>query len=131
MQTAAPPIPISLLPMLPAALRQWAQPLEPALLVPGKVTDGFDLARRKGTTNGFAQHLLDALDINFKTDVCDRKRIPVSGSAVIVANHPGIVEGLILAALLDQVRPDWKIMVNSILASIAETQVSLTFALRR
>ena len=71
MQTAAPPIPISLLPMLPVALRQWAQPLEPALwrlLVPAEVTDGFDLARRKGTSIGFAQHLLDALDINFKTD---------------------------------------------------------------
>ena len=108
MQTAAPPIPISLLPMLPVALRQWAQPLEPALW------------------------RLDALDISFKTDNRDRKRIPVGGSAVIVANHPyGIVEGLILAALLDQVRPDWKIMVNSVLASIAETQVSLTFALRR
>jgi hypothetical protein len=111
------------------ALRQWAQPLEPALwrlLVPGEVTDGFDLARRKGTGIGFAQHLLDALDISFKTDDCDRKRIPVSGSAVIVANHPyGIVEGLILAALLDRVRPDWKIMVNSILASIAELRAHM------
>ena len=31
MQTSAPPIPIPLLPMLPVALRQWAQSLEPAL----------------------------------------------------------------------------------------------------
>jgi putative hemolysin len=115
--------------MLPVALRQWAQPLEPALLrllVPGEVTDGFDLARRKGTIVGFARHLLDALDISFKTDDCDLRRIPVSGSAVIVANHPyGIVEGLILAALLDQVRPDWKIMVNSVLASIAELRAHM------
>ena len=88
--------------MLPVALRQWAQPLEPALW------------------------RLDALDISFKTDNRDRKRIPVGGSAVIVANHPyGIVEGLILAALLDQVRPDWKIMVNSILASIAELRAHM------
>jgi putative hemolysin len=110
-------------------MRQWAQPLEPVLwrlLVPGEVTDGFDLARRKGTIVGFARHLLDALDISFKTDDCDRKRIPAAGSAVIVANHPyGIVEGLILAALLDQVRPDWKIMVNSILASIAELRAHM------
>jgi hypothetical protein len=62
MQTAAPPIPISLFPMLPVALRRWAQPLEPVLwrlLVPGEVTDGFDLARRKGAIVGFAQRLLD------------------------------------------------------------------------
>ena len=129
MQTSAPPIPIPLLPQLPVALRRLAQPLEPALwrlLVPGEVTDGFDLARRKGTVVGFAQRLLDALDIGFKTDDCDRKRIPAGGPAVIVANHPyGIVEGLILAALLDRVRPDWKIMVNSILASIAELRAHM------
>ena len=96
------------------------------MLVPREVTGGFDLARRKGTTIGFAQHLLDALDISFKTDDSDPKRIPTAGAAVIVANHPyGIVEGLILALLLDRVRPDWKIMVNSILASIAELRAHM------
>jgi len=51
----------------------------------------------------------------------DRNRIPADSAAVIVANHPyGIVEGLILSALLDGVRRDWKIVVNSMLASIVE-----------
>ena len=129
MQASAPPLSIPLLPMLPMPLRQWAQQLEPALwrlLVPGEVTDGLDLARRNGTVIGFAQRLLDALNIHFKLDDCDRKRIPADGPVVIVANHPyGIVEGLILAALLDRVRPDWKIVVNLILASIAELRAHM------
>ena len=117
-------MPISLLPMLPPALRPWVQPLEPALrrlLLPCEVMDGFDLARRAGDGAGFARHLLGALDIRFRIDDCGRERIPAGGAAVIVANHPyGIVEGLILAALLDDIRPDWKIMANSMLAGIAE-----------
>jgi putative hemolysin len=129
MQPSAPPIAIPLFPMLPPALRQWAQPLEPALrrlLVPGEVMDGFDLARRAGTGAPFSQRLLTALDIQFKIDDCDRKSLPAGGPAVIVANHPyGIVEGLILAALLDDVRPDWKIMVNLMLASIAELRAHM------
>ena len=115
--------------MLPPALRQWAQPLEPALwrlLVPDELSNSFDQARRAGTGVGFARRLLQALDIDFKLDDSDRKRIPAEGPAVIVANHPyGIVEGLILAALLDCVRTDWKIMVNSLLASITELRAHM------
>jgi putative hemolysin len=38
-----------------------------------------------------------------------------------VSNHPyGIAEGLILAVLLDRVRPDWKILANVQLAGILE-----------
>src|SRR5271166_2426206 len=110
MQLSAPPPPLPLFPMLPPGLRQWAEPLEPALwrlLVPFGVTDGFDHARRAGTGIHFAQRLLEALDIHFKLDDNDRNRIPAGGPAVIVANHPyGIVEGLILAAVLDCIRPD-------------------------
>jgi putative hemolysin len=115
--------------MLPPALRQWAQPLEPALwrlLVPCELMDGLDMARRAGAGAGFARHLLESLDIQFKIDDCDRQRIPSDGAAVIVANHPyGIVEGLILAAILERIRPDWKLMVNSVLASITELRAHM------
>src|SRR4051794_18776302 len=101
----SPPPRIRLAPLLPRALRPWAQPLEPALwklLVPAELMEGVVQARRCGTGAGFAQSLLDALDIRFNLDEVDRKRIPSTGPAVVVANHPyGIVEGLILAAVLD------------------------------
>jgi putative hemolysin len=122
MQPFAPLIPLS--PMLPPALRQWAQPLEPALwklLVPGEMNDCLDHVRRGGTAGHFAQRLLEALEIRYKIADSDLVHIPANGPALIVANHPyGIVEGLILAALLECIRQDWKIMVNSMLGSIAE-----------
>jgi len=40
---------------------------------------------------------------------------------VVVANHPfGMVEGAVLGALLHRVRPDFKFLANSLLASIPE-----------
>lgn len=124
MQTSVCPLPIRLAPLLPEVLRQWAEPLEPALfrlLVPPDLAHCFEQARRAGTSTGFAQRLLDVLDIRFELDELHRKRIPAAGSAILVANHPfGIVEGLILATLLDGIRPDWKILVNSLLGGVTE-----------
>ncbi|HEY1496792.1 MAG TPA: GNAT family N-acyltransferase, partial [Candidatus Solibacter sp.] len=117
MQPAYEPVSIPIDPRVPPAIRHalWR------MLVPGQVMDGFDLARRGGSKAGFAQRLLEALNIRFQLDESDRKRIPATGALVIAANHPyGIVEGLILAAILENVRADWKIMVNSMVAGIAE-----------
>jgi putative hemolysin len=125
----SPPLPIRLTPLLPPVLRPWAQPLEPVLwrlLVPAGVMDGVDQARRSSAGPGFARRLLDALDIRYEVDDADRKRIPASGAAVIVANHPyGIVEGLIFAAMLECIRPDWKIVANAALAGVTELRSHL------
>jgi putative hemolysin len=124
MQISVPPIPLPLAPILPAALRQWSRPLEPALyrlLVPPGVAKGLDEARKSGFGADFARRFLELLDIRFALDEGDLERFPAAGAAVVVANHPyGIVEGLILMALLGRVRPDYKIVANSLLASVAE-----------
>lgn len=65
--------------------------------------------------------LTDYMDI--KSDVCieDKSKIPAKGACVVVANHPfGGIEGLILARELMQVRPDVKVMANSLLTKIPE-----------
>ncbi len=119
-------IPLPIEPILPPALRQWSRQLEPALyrlLVPAEVASGLDLARSSGAGAHFARRFLETLDIRFALDEDDLARFPVTGAAVIVANHPyGIVEGLILMALLDRVRPDYKLLANSMLAGVAEVQ---------
>jgi putative hemolysin len=74
----------------------------------------------------FARGLLRLLDISFAIEPADLQRIPATGPAIAVANHPfGIVEGLILGALLDQVRPDWKILANSMLRGVGELRANL------
>ncbi|MGE4299615.1 MAG: lysophospholipid acyltransferase family protein [Desulfovibrionaceae bacterium] len=48
-------------------------------------------------------------------------RIPAQGPLVVVANHPfGCIEGIMLAALLTQARPDVKIMATRALEPVAE-----------
>jgi len=115
---------LPLAPILPAALRQWTRQLEPALyrlLVPAEVSSGLLQARSSGAGAHFARRLLSLLDIRFALDGGDLARFPATGPAVVVANHPyGIVEGLILMALLDGVRPDYKLVANSLLAGVTE-----------
>jgi putative hemolysin len=47
--------------------------------------------------------------------------IPKTGPVVLVANHPfGGIEGVVLADLLGRIRPDFKIMANSLLGRVEE-----------
>lgn len=74
--------------------------------------------RNRGT---LAQSTLDEMGIKLRVREEDVRRIPVSGSTVIVVNHPfGMLDGLVLTALLERVRPDFKIIVNEMLSGIAE-----------
>jgi len=83
--------------------------------------EGLETARKSGAGGAFVRSLLDELDIGFSAAEGDIARIPSAGPAIVVANHPyGIVEGLVLAALLDRVRPDAKILANSLLGGIEE-----------
>jgi putative hemolysin len=83
--------------------------------------ESLEEARQSGTGVPFAKRLLDLLDIRFNVTDVDLRRIPVKGSAVVVANHPyGILDGLILMVVLGRVRPDCKMLTNSWLRWIEE-----------
>jgi putative hemolysin len=109
--------------VLPPALENWGarQPLGPVLrrwaLPPGLMAG---LARAHEESGAaYARALLAALDIRFEAAPADLERVPRQAKAIVVANHPyGIVEGLILTVLLESVRPDYKIVANSMLAGL-------------
>ncbi|HLI82560.1 MAG TPA: lysophospholipid acyltransferase family protein [Bryobacteraceae bacterium] len=109
--------------MLPPALESWGagQPFGPVLRR-WALPQGFmaGLARaREDSGAGYARALLEAFEIRFEASPADLERIPRQGRAIVVANHPyGIVEGLILTVLLESVRPDYKIVANSLLAGL-------------
>jgi len=69
----------------------------------------------------FLQQVFKTFNIQYQVAAEELARIPKTGPLVIVANHPfGCIEGIIMAAMLRQIRPDVKIMANSILERIPE-----------
>lgn len=67
----------------------------------------------------FIDEVIRVLEFNVEFDENEFKRIPKSGSFIVVANHPfGGLDGLILIKYLSKVRPDVKVIANFLLKKI-------------
>ncbi len=72
--------------------------------------------------------LLAEMKIQLEIQPADVEHIPVKGALMAVANHPfGVLDGAVLGALLSRVRPDVKILTNSLLDGIPELQEHCIF----
>jgi len=80
--------------------------------------------RRHGETFFDAAIRLLALDVAF--DPAALAAVPAEGPVVFVANHPyGVLDGIVLAALMLRVRPDTRILANEVLYRVPETRAHL------
>lgn len=69
----------------------------------------------------FFAEAIERLGLALAVDRRELQRIPREGPLVVVANHPfGVVDGIVLGYLLSQVRPDFRIVVNSVLYRLPE-----------
>lgn len=78
---------------------------------------------RRGAPFGqpFWPQALEIMGIDVQTPPEEIARIPATGPLVVVANHPhGLVDGMVLAHLIGQVRQDYLILTRSLLTGIPE-----------
>lgn len=67
----------------------------------------------------FIDALLDEFKVEFDYYAEELKRIPKEGPFITVSNHPlGGIDGIILIKLIEQVRPDYKVMANFLLQKV-------------
>jgi len=125
-------LPFSLPPssLLPPKVGQLVKPLDPVL---SRVFFREQMLRRIPASEGmsavrFASQVLRNLDIDYHISAADRARIPAAGPVLLVANHPfGLLEGLLLLSLLEQIRPDYRIVANGLLAGFAALRERVIF----
>ncbi|MYL85022.1 GNAT family N-acetyltransferase [Desulfovibrio aerotolerans] len=105
-------------------LRRAVALVEPALshvLSLGRLRDLYAGLPKGLAAPDFIDALLAAMEVGIRASSDELARIPKTGPVVVVANHPfGGLEGLALAKMLLTVRPDAKIMANSLLARVPE-----------
>ncbi|WP_039017601.1 lysophospholipid acyltransferase family protein [Halocynthiibacter namhaensis] len=66
---------------------------------------------------------LKYMNISVQTPDVQRALIPKTGPLIVVANHPGgLVDGLVMAELIGEVREDYKILTRSLLTGVAEIE---------
>ena len=66
----------------------------------------------------FVDAVLDYFDFSYTVSARDKANIPAEGRVVIIANHPiGSLDGLAILRLVGEVRPDVKIVANTLLSA--------------
>src|SRR5689334_2149839 len=106
---------------VPAPLRSVLEPVLGELLALRRVQRIYRQIPPLQNPGEFARAVLEQLGAQFDLTQEEQFRIPSSGPAVVVANHPyGGLEGLFMVRLLCCLRSDVRILANSHLSVIPE-----------
>lgn len=106
---------------LPIKPRLLASVLEKALGL-DRLADIYDARPANCSAYEFLAHSLDALGISIQTENEEQLlEIPKTGPVLIVANHPlGGLEGMAIAKVIAEHRPDLRVLTNQLLRRIPE-----------
>ncbi len=76
---------------------------------------------RQPESSHILERLLNEMRIQVRVTPDDLMRIPQTGAALVVANHPfGILDGAVLGALLTRIRKDVKMLSNYLVSAVEE-----------
>ena len=85
-----------------------------------------DHCARPPLGESFWQAAVRCLSVDVQFDRAALERIPRQGPVVIVANHPyGVLDGIVIAWLTEQVRPDFKVLTHALLMRAPEARAHL------
>lgn len=83
---------------------------------------------RRRNEKSFLEALLAEMRVRIEVTTEDLSKIPATGPVLVVSNHPfGILDGVALAATLQRIRPDAKILANHLLQRIPELEPNCIF----
>ncbi len=70
---------------------------------------------------GFFETAIAALSIDLRYDAKALAAIPKAGPLVVVSNHPfGVLDGIVMCALMNRSRPDFRVLTNAVLLRAPE-----------
>lgn len=98
----------------------FQRPFESFMGIRG-INTAYEIICSLSKERNFFDRALSALDGSYQVASQELKKIPKDGPLIVVANHPmGGLDGIVLGALLCQVRPDVKLMANYLLGYMNE-----------
>lgn len=69
----------------------------------------------------FFSTAIKALSLDLQVETEKLQALPTSGPLVVVANHPfGVLDGIVMCALMEEVRPDFFVLTNAVLLRAPE-----------
>ncbi|MBI1239758.1 MAG: acyltransferase [Alphaproteobacteria bacterium] len=78
---------------------------------------------RPGGDETFWQAAVRLLHLRIQVNAEKLAALPRTGPLMVVANHPfGVLDGIVISYLVDQVRPDFKILTNAVLNRAPEVR---------
>ncbi len=86
----------------------------------------FDRQRAGWDGRGFFATSIAALSLDLRYDAAKLDALPKTGPLVVVANHPfGVLDGIVLCALMERVRADVRALTNAVLLRAPEMRATL------